>query len=650
MKELINIMKKSPLFETLNFSSKKIQKLLSYIFIKDFPKNSIIYEKRQPAEYVYIVLSGEVGIFFSNINNQESDQNKINSRFFLNDPKSLLSIHGKGSIFGEVSFLAGETHSSTAICLTKCKIAHIPGQIFLELLEADHNLAIKTIKLLSSRFRQRIGNIETHIGKIVSCLYPDIPERNFKMIRTLAYSTNKEIQESVIVIYFQKGWENDEENLQLFNKLYKNSEDELIDYCEELNKENKVYFLNGISLLKEEFNEHKLIDFLSCLRRYFSIIFIEVPSLDYMISQVFLRICNHILFFQRYGITSIAIKELYLEQFNKQKYLDQQNKILFIYEKSIKEKTPFEEADKENIYYLKTFIEEDLEPQEDRSLRRFVRVLLNRSRGLTLGGGGARALAHIGCIEIFESEGIEFDAVVGSSMGAVIGALYSMGLSSLEIRKMVEKYLPKSDAILDKNIPTVSFFKGNKLNHLLDNVFEDMRIEELEIPFYCTATDLTTGKMIVFDRGFIDFALRCSVSLPGVYPPIKYGEYVLVDGSVLNNLPGEVLKHKGYHKIMGINVTPLVDPISSQIEKEKGLKGIYEYYSLPPILNIINRSIAIQGRELLKFQLQFFNFILNPDITEFGLFDFHLREQIIEKGKEEALNKLPQIREIFLDN
>lgn len=237
-------------------------------------------------------------------------------------------------------------------------------------------------------------------------------------------------------------------------------------------------------------------------------------------------------------------------------------------------------------------------------------------------------------------------------MGAVIGALYAMGATANDIRKMIEKYLPRSEVILDKNIPTVSFFKGKKLNTLLNNVFKDLRIEELDIPFYCTATDLVTGKMIVFDRGFIDFALRCSVSLPGIYPPIKFGEYVLIDGSVINNLPGEFLKEKGYNKILGINVTPLVDPISSQteIEKEKGLKGVYEYFSLPPILNIINRSVSIQGRELLKYQLQFFDYILQPDITEFGLFDFHFRDQIIEKGRIEALEKLPKLKEIFLES
>ncbi len=650
MNEIVNFLKKNPLFSSLNFTNKKVQKLISRISIKEFPKYTKIYEEGQLAENIYIVLSGEVGIYAST-KNFNIDLKQENEE--LQSDSQLISVHGKGSIFGEVSFLAGETHSSTAISLTKTKILMIPGIIFLEFLELDHQLSKNLIHLLSSRFRQRIGNIEApHIGKIFSCLYPDLPHRNFMMIRTLSYVAYKEMKESVVVLYFRQGMGKDEENKNLFENLYFSSNEEyILDCCEDLFKNKNVIFLNGISLIKNEFNENKLIDFLSILRRTFPAIFIETPSIDYYISHVFLRICDNILFFHRFNAMTIALKELYLEQLKKQEFLDKQNKIIFIYEKSVKEKTPFQDFKKETTYYIKTLVEENLEPNEDKSIRRFVRVILNRSRGLSLGGGGARAFAHVGCLEVFESEQIEFDAVIGSSMGAVIGSLYCMGKTAIEIRKLIEKYLSKSEYVFDKYIPTISFFKGKKLNSLLDKVFEDIRIEELEIPFYCTATDLVSGSIIVFDKGFLDFALRCSVSLPGIYPPIKFGEYVLVDGSVLNNLPGEVLKLKGYPKTLGINVTPLVDPTTSQteIEKEKGLKGVYEYYSLPPILNIISRSIAIQGRELLKFQMQYFNFILHPDIKDFGLFDFHLYDQIIQKGREEALNKIQNIKEIFLE-
>lgn len=651
MEEILNLLKKHSLFSSLNYSNKKIKELLNQIQILDYNKNTIIYEIGQPAQYVYMVISGEVGIYTDKTMYLTSNNNT--EKFIHFNKYNLMSIHGKGSIFGEVSLLAEETHSSTAITITKTKILIIPKHVFSLFIESDHQFAMNLIHFLSSRFRQRIENKDIpQIGKILCSIYPDIPIRNFIMLRYLSYTIVKEIHKPVILIYFQQRIEKDDENQKLFQDVYSQFNiDQTSEFCIKNAKYENVIFLNAISILKSDYNEHKLIDFLAYLRRHFSIILIETPSLDFECSQVFLRISEHILFFHRYGATSIALKELYLEQLKQQGFLDQENKIIFIYEKSIKEKTPYEISEKNTIYYIKTFIDENLEPQEDKSTRRLIRILLNRSRALTLGGGGARAFAHVGCLEVFDSEQIEFDAVIGSSMGAVIGSLYAMGLTPIEIRKYIQKYLSKSDYVFDKNIPVVSFFKGNKLNTLLNLVFKDIRIEELEIPFYCTATDLTNGKLILFERGFLDFALRCSVGLPGVYPPIKYGEHVLIDGSVLNNLPGEIAKNKGYNKVLGINVTPPIDPISSETElkNKKNLQGIYEYFSLPPILSIINRSISIQGRELLKYQQQFFNFILNPDISAFGLFDFHHYDKIIEKGHEEAKNKLSVIKKIFLE-
>ncbi|MFN3604849.1 MAG: patatin-like phospholipase family protein [Leptonema sp. (in: bacteria)] len=643
--EILYFFKRNPIFESLNLRDKKILELLSKIQIQEFPKYTILYEKDQPANHVHILLSGEVGIF--SVKGKFDIQN-LSSH---SENQRLISIHRKGSIFGEVSFLSGETHSSTAITLTKSKIGFIPGGTFLELLNKDIHVTMKIIKLLSSRFRQKIGEEPNlHIGKVFACLYPEYPNRIIPLIKNISYISKKEIQEPIAVLYFQTGYEKDEENQRNFEFFFKNFEnDDFLESLESKLSKEKAIFLNALKILKEKELETKIIDFLSILKKIFTLVFIEIPSFDYWISHTLLKNSDQILFFQRFGTTGLAIKDLYIEQMTNQNLINK-DKVIYIYEKSSKEKG-YREKKEEQIFYLNTFIAENSEPQENKSFRRFVRMIIGNSRGLVLGGGGARAFAHIGVLEIFDSEQIEFDAVIGSSMGAIIGALYCMGYEPIQIRKKIETYLCKSELILDKTIPTVAFFKGKKVNLLLDQVFEDIRIEDLDIPFYCTSTDLVTGKLVIFESGFLDFALRCTVSLPGIFPPIQYGEFVLVDGSVVNNLPGEFLKGKNYNKILGINVTPLMDPLSSQLEMNRrmGFKGIYKYYSLPPILNIINRSIAIQGRELLKYQMQYFNYILHPDVSQFGLFDFHLYDEIIAKGREKAIEKLQEIKEIFVE-
>jgi len=276
--------------------------------------------------------------------------------------------------------------------------------------------------------------------------------------------------------------------------------------------------------------------------------------------------------------------------------------------------------------------------------------LSGSSRGLALGGGGARAFAHVGVLEVLEQEGMDFDGVAGSSMGAIIGAAHAMGKSAQEIHRLLHQILPDSAAILDKTLPLVSFFRGRRLNRAILRGFGDARFEELQLPFVCNAVDLKSGNQILFDSGFLATALRGSVSLPGVFPPLKLGDYDIVDGGVINNLPGDILREKGYAIILGLNATPMTDIRSSQTEvrPETGafgfLRGLRKYLELPPILGIMYRSIAMEGRELMRFRKDTFDLVLEPDVAEFDIFDFQEIDRIVDRGREEALKHLPELR------
>ncbi|MEQ9364352.1 MAG: patatin-like phospholipase family protein, partial [Leptospirales bacterium] len=282
-------------------------------------------------------------------------------------------------------------------------------------------------------------------------------------------------------------------------------------------------------------------------------------------------------------------------------------------------------------------------------INRLARRLSGTSRGLALGGGGARAFAHIGVIEVLDQEGIDFDAVAGTSMGAVVGCAYAMGRDASQIAYLVKEIIPDSKAIFDKGLPLVSFFRGRKLNHAIQAAFGDTRFSDLQIPFFCNAADLNTAQSVIFESGYVSTAIRASVSLPGVFPPVQLDPYDLVDGGILNNLPGSVLRDKGYHRIIGVNVTPIEDHRSArtQVEDRRGrlFEKIRDYFTLPPILKIIYRSTTIQGIELLKFRMQKFDYIFHPPIGDYDIFDFHRRDEIIESGRRAAREHLQEIKD-----
>lgn len=298
-----------------------------------------------------------------------------------------------------------------------------------------------------------------------------------------------------------------------------------------------------------------------------------------------------------------------------------------------------------NPYELPVRREDGADPQVNRYLRRVARRILGRTRALCLGGGGARALAHAGCLEVFEENGLEFDAVRGVSMGAIVGALHAMGQSSQEIRGMIERHLSHSGSIFDRTIPLVSFFGGRRMTALLQEVFGDTQIEDMEIPFSCTATDLRSGEVFTFEEGPLVHALRCTASLPGIFPPVEWEGRLLVDGGVANNLSGNPLRERGYDQVLGISVSPTIDPVAARtgLDRRAGLKGLYRFVSIPPILSIFFRSIAVVNRELLRFRMNEFDFLLHPNVGEFELFDFGDQERIIQEGRVEAEKRLEEL-------
>ena len=127
-------------------------------------------------------------------------------------------------------------------------------------------------------------------------------------------------------------------------------------------------------------------------------------------------------------------------------------------------------------------------------------------------------------------------------------------------------------------------------------------------------------------------------------------DYNLVDGAVTNNMPGDILKEKGCRTIIGSNVTPISEDRASMhlhpVYDRGILRGLRGYLSLPPILRVMYRSINIEGSELLKYRMNDFDIVLEPNIAEFDMFDFHLRDRLIDAGRQAVEEKLELIKNI----
>ncbi|HID87294.1 MAG TPA: hypothetical protein EYP55_07930, partial [Anaerolineae bacterium] len=155
--------------------------------------------------------------------------------------------------------------------------------------------------------------------------------------------------------------------------------------------------------------------------------------------------------------------------------------------------------------------------------------------GLALSGGGARGLAHIGVLNVLEREGIPVDLLAGTSMGGVIAAGYAAGLSPefMEQEALRMGQLRKLVGLFDLTLPKAGLVEGRKIEAYLAQHLGEMTFDDLRIPLVLVAVDLVTGEEVILKSGSVIEAVRATISLPGVFAPVRMDGRLLVDGGIL---------------------------------------------------------------------------------------------------------------------
>jgi NTE family protein len=190
----------------------------------------------------------------------------------------------------------------------------------------------------------------------------------------------------------------------------------------------------------------------------------------------------------------------------------------------------------------------------DRDRARLARLAIGQARGLVLGGGGARGLAHVGVLEALAEADLPVDFVGGTSMGAIIAASVAMDLGPAEIRERMAATFVGQNPLSDYTVPFHALTRGAKVDAALRESFGAARIEDLWLPFVCVSSNLTTGAAMVHRSGDVAGALRASIAIPGLLPPVVSDEGILVDGGMMNNLPADVLAAMKRGPVLAIDV------------------------------------------------------------------------------------------------
>lgn len=253
--------------------------------------------------------------------------------------------------------------------------------------------------------------------------------------------------------------------------------------------------------------------------------------------------------------------------------------------------------------------------------------------GLALGGGGAKGLAHILMLEVFDQLQIQPYRIAGTSIGAIIGSLYAAGRSGADIRALIERFLVPPDASgrqlfslpeslrwLDFVDPTLSpggLLSSDDFIEFLGEQLAVRRFEDLRIPLAVVAADLWSGKPVVLASGELLPAVQASMALPGVFPPVKYRGRELIDGGVANPLPYDVLGDD-------CDIVVAVD-VSGDLERPLNDK--------PSFLNVLFHGFHIMTENLVaeKLKRQRPSIYIRPDIANVRVLEFYKAAQVFSE-------------------
>ncbi|RRJ89750.1 patatin-like phospholipase family protein [Flavobacterium macacae] len=283
--------------------------------------------------------------------------------------------------------------------------------------------------------------------------------------------------------------------------------------------------------------------------------------------------------------------------------------------------------------------------------------------GLVLSGGGAKGLAHIGVLKVLEEQGIEISYIGGTSMGAIIGGLYSVGYSSSQIDSifkttdydaLIQDFVPRStknfyekrnDEVYALALPfrklrigipralSKGLYNFNLISKLTHDVRHIRDFNKLPIPFLCIATDIETGDQVLLNKGSLPQAIIASAAFPSLYMPVEIDGKLLIDGGVVNNYPIEEVKKMGADIIIGVDVQD----------------GFKDRKALNDATRILVQITNMQMIKKMPENIKNTDIYIKPDIDGFNVVSFDQGTEIIKRGEEAAQQAIEQLKVLSKD-
>ncbi|MEA1959930.1 MAG: patatin-like phospholipase family protein [Bacillota bacterium] len=287
--------------------------------------------------------------------------------------------------------------------------------------------------------------------------------------------------------------------------------------------------------------------------------------------------------------------------------------------------------------------------------------------GLALGGGGARGYAHLGVIKALQEANIPVDVIAGTSIGAIIGAVYASECSvdkaediatNIQWRQLLH--------LADLTLPSRGVIAGDRVEQYLNTLITERDFDQLQKDLVIVATDISTGETIYLKDGPVARAVRASIAIPGIFCPIEYEGRLLVDGTITAPVPVKAVKDLGAELIVAVDVSSSIDRAEIFIQalkwwKELPSRQVYRRFGsldlsrvlgpiVPESIHIVSRSLELNDRYVRTpshLTPPMHHLVIRPAVDNVRWYEFHRATECIQAGEVAGRQMVEQIREIL---
>ncbi len=661
-----------PLFAGL--SQWELRSISQLMRLVEYRKDEVVYHEGGEAESFYVIVSGRFEAFVSPA-----------------DKKKVLAYLRRGDYFGEMSLLTDQPHSATIHALSDSLVLEIKKDGFKKSIEHNATISLELSRRLSSRLKVTESRARSLFKSDVVAICGALPKSSRYLFSVnLAASLMAETHQKTVLLDLSTS----ESEASVLGKRIPKMPLKRFQNIETLSPEDLKSHLSrhhaGFEYLcllydpKDSEADGILTSLLNHLAIDFRFVLADLSSETDEASAKVCSQSDHLFLLSDSHLNSLTEARDLLRDIEKSLSYPEEKMAVIIQEVVFGAHTT--PGLRQEIFGKKRCFSLPMSPSgegEDegwpvvskmpdadysRTVRYIARYLSGNLVGLALGSGAAFGLAHIGVLKVLEREKIPIDIISGSSIGALIGALYAVGLNANEIEKAAMEINVRllMSRLVDVNIfPFRGLMHGNEVIRHFKKHLGGKQFDQCRVALKVTGANLTTRQSLVFESGSVGDAVRASIAIPAIIRPVLKGGDVIVDGGILNPLPIRALHQAGANKVIAVNVFPTTKDLMEKklireeaLEKErsrvkeKGFvsQGLFWFrhwaggFFSPNIFDILMNTIQCMESEIAEIEGEGSDVLLRPVLPNASWVNFYKPGPFIKRGEEEAMKLLPKIK------